>query len=111
MFITDKPKPYWVDREYFEDNEFVYVVGSAETQNNIELQIKAAELAAKQILSEKHLTNIESQLNIHDTESKTKINDLIQTSTQSLFFNAKRIDVWKDGQNCLIYVLIRLRKR
>jgi hypothetical protein len=110
VFSTEKPKPQWVDRHFFEDNAYNYAVGFAQVKDDITLQTKAAELVAKQILSENRRIHLDSQFASVDTNSQTSINDRVQTSTQSIFFHSKIIDVWKDGQNCLIYVLIRQPK-
>lgn len=74
------------------------------------MQIKAAELSAKEVLSEQKQIVINSNIHINNTSQKTAINDQTQTTTKTYFFNTEKVDVWKDGDNCLIYVLIKQTK-
>jgi NurA-like 5'-3' nuclease len=110
IFTTERKKPAWVNRHYYEDEQYRYAVGSAPSHSSIRMQIKAAELSAKEVLSEQKQIVINSNIHINNTSQKTAINDQTQTTTKTYFFNTEKVDVWKDGDNCLIYVLIKQTK-
>jgi len=111
LFITEREKPAWINRYFYEDEHYHYAVGSAAAHNSIPLQIKAAELSAKEVLSEQKQILLKNKLRINSSNQKTTINDQAQTTTKTYFFNTEKVDVWKDGDNCLIYVLIRQKKK
>jgi len=110
-FQSNKIKPSWVENPII-DSQYLYGVGIAPEQKPLTKQYKAAEIIAKNEISKQIVINIEGKTNIFESSKKSEpmVESYIIQKTKAVLYHCEVVDSWLDDNNCLVYVLVRIKK-